>query len=245
MSEQEPLILVVDDDDHIRKAVRVYLEAQHYAVAEVLTAGEAITFIGQYKPNLVILDLELKEDLSAKGGLEVSKWVRFEQGNYTLPIIVLSSNGSENIVEESLDAGADDFVKKPFDASQLMARIRAALRRATPQPQTPNNPDQIQMDGLTIDVKQRRAYVDGRDIKLTRTEFALLGALAEEKDRVLSHDELLSRVWGDQYQDAIHYLHVYLGRIRKKMGERQNLLETAPGMGYVLHSKLPHDAKSR
>lgn len=239
-ADKESLILIVDDDSRARNLVKINLQ-QHpnYSVVEASNVEEAITIMERGLPDLVILDLGFSNSHSDKSGIEVSKWVRFEQNNYTLPIIVLSGRNEQNIVEEALDAGADDFVKKPFTPSELMARIRAVLRRSNPPVPAPGTQDEVRLEGLTIDIKSRRAYVAGRDIKLTHTEFALLAALAQEKDHVLSHDELLSRVWGDQYQDAIHYLHVYLGRIRKKMGEHQVLLETAPGMGYVLHSKTP------
>ncbi len=125
---------------------------------------------------------------------------------------------------------------KPFSYHELMARVRAVMRRSGGvQPTTERK--KIQVGALVVDLEARRAFVDGVDLQLTRTEFALLAELAQNLDTVVSHSELLARVWGPEYRDASHYLYIYFGRIRKKIGDRYSeMLETVPGVGYLMHS---------
>ena len=229
--EEKTSVLIVDDEPHIRKLVKVNLEARDYTVQEAGTGQEALSLFAQQAFDLVILDLVLP-DMS---GIEVCAQIR-EQSD--VAIIVLSARGEEELKVEALDAGADDYVTKPFGPEELLARIRAIRRRATSATALPG--DKIVVNGLTIDLGARRAFVSGMDIRLTRTEFALLAALAKKPESVLTHDELLASVWGPEYLGSSHYLHVYFGRIRKKMGaEAGALLETVPGLGYILHSSLP------
>jgi two-component system KDP operon response regulator KdpE len=168
-------------------------------------------------------------------GIDVCAWVRERSDT---PVIVLSAHDEEELKVRALDAGADDFVTKPFGHEELLARIRAVRRRvpvSMQQPQQPSN--QIKIDGLVIGLDTRRAFVDGNEMHLTRTEFALLAELAQNLDSVITHEELLARVWGPEYRESSHYLHVYLGRIRQKLGaQHSELLETVPGIGYILHS---------
>jgi two-component system KDP operon response regulator KdpE len=164
-------------------------------------------------------------------GIDVCVWVR-ERSD--LPIIVLSAHDDEELKVRALDAGADDYVSKPFGYEELLARVRAVMRRAV-KDQTPDT--KIKVGDLVIDLKARRVFVNGTDAHLTRTEFALMAELAQSLDAVITHEELLARVWGPEYFDASHYLHVYFGRIRNKIGPiHSQLLETVPGMGYSLHS---------
>jgi DNA-binding response OmpR family regulator len=227
-------VLIVDDDPHIRKLVRANLQERNYRVQEAPDGTAAIEAIRQAVPDTVIVDLVMP----GLSGSQVCTWIR-EQG-LDIPVIVLSAYDEEELIVQALDSGADDYILKPFRADEFMARIRAVLRRAgvtDAAPETASN--KIVIEGLTIDRKARRAFVGETDIHLTRTEFALLTALAEHCDAILSHDELLAKVWGEEYRGSSHYLHVYLGRIRKKMGEMYSpLLETAAGMGYILHSTL-------
>lgn len=227
--------LVVDDDPRVRLLVRVNLEARGYSVQEAATGGEAIALMQQTLPSLIILDLVMP----GMGGDEVCSWIR-ERSD--VPVIVLSAHNEEDLKVRALDAGADDYVTKPFAQEEFMARIRAVMRRVT-NPVPKGDGSVINIQGLTINLKARRAFVNDRDLRLTRTEFALLAQLAQNLDAILTHDELLARVWGEEYRGSSHYLHVYFGRIRKKMGEvHSNLLESVPGIGYVLHADFPSDS---
>lgn len=221
--------LVVDDDPRIRLLVRVNLEARGFEVQEAATGNEAIALMEQAIPSLVILDLVMP----GIGGDEVCSWIR-ERSD--VPVIVLSAYNEEDLKVRALDAGADDYVTKPFAQEEFMARIRAVMRRATVS-QPKDNRDVVSIGGLNINLKARRAFVHDTDLRLTKTEFALLAELAQNLDGILTHDELLARVWGEEYRGSSHYLHVYFGRIRKKMGEPHNAsLESVPGVGYILHT---------
>jgi two-component system KDP operon response regulator KdpE len=230
-------ILIVDDDAQIRKLVRVNLEGRGYNVEEAVDGNDAIAHLKATTYDLLILDLVMP----GMSGLDICTWVR-ERSD--VPVIVLSAHDEEEQKVRALDAGADDFVTKPFGYEELLARIRAVRRRipaAAPAVQ-PNN--QIKVNGLVIGLDTRRAFVNTSEMHLTRTEFALLAELAQNLDSVITHEELLARVWGPEYRESSHYLHVYLGRIRQKMGsEHAVLLETVPGVGYILHSSNPTDRK--
>lgn len=219
--------LVVDDDPKIRQLIRVNLEPRGYTVQEASNGMEAMKLIENDLPDLMLLDLVMP----LMSGIEVCLWTR-ERSD--VPIIVLSAQDEEQLKVRALDAGADDYISKPFGYEELLARVRAVMRRAnSSQTEEPK----IVIDTLVIDLKLRRVTVDGKAAHLTRTEFSLLAELAQNLDAVLSHRELLMRVWGPEYFDASHYLHIYLGRIRGKIGTKYgNLLETVPGMGYSLRS---------
>jgi two-component system KDP operon response regulator KdpE len=221
--------LVVDDDPKIRQLIRVNLEPRGYSVQEASNGFDAIKTIEHDLPELVLLDLVMP----LMSGLEVCAWTR-ERSD--IPIIVLSARDEEQLKIQALDAGADDYISKPFSYEELLARVRAVMRRANG---AHNEDPKIVIDTLVIDLKTRRVSVDGKAAHLTRTEFALLAELAQNLDAVLSHRELLVRVWGPEYFDASHYLHIYFGRIRNKIGPKYgDLLETVPGMGYSLRSSL-------
>lgn len=221
--------LVVDDDPKIRKLIRVNLEPRGYVVEEATDGFEAVKAMAHETPDLMLLDLVMP----GMDGIDVCRWVRQRSD---LPIIVLSARDDEDLKVKALDAGADDYVSKPFGYEELLARVRAVMRRAVAL-QPPDT--KIRIAGLVVDLKARRALVDGQDVHLTRTEFALLAELAQNLDAIITHEELLARVWGPEYFDASHYLHVYFGRIRHKIGAKHSpLLETVPGMGYSLHSSL-------
>lgn len=224
-------ILVVDDDPTIRKLAKVNLEQRGYTVVGASSGTEAISIMQQETPDLVILDLIMP----GMGGVDVCTWIR---GRSDTPIIVVSARDDEELIVRALEAGADDYVIKPFRIKELFARIRAVMRRSSvePAPETTEKVEnRIEIGDLLIDLKARRAFVNGVDLEFTRTEFALLAELAKARDEILSHEELLSRVWGVEYRDTSYYLYVYFGRIRNKMGnEYGKLLKTVPGMGYIL-----------
>jgi two-component system, OmpR family, KDP operon response regulator KdpE len=228
-------ILIVEDDPNIRKLVRVNLVKRGYTVSEAEDSHQAMTLFQAEAVDLVLLDLVLP----GLSGVDVCAWMRARSD---VPIIVLSARSEEDLKVAALDAGADDYVTKPFGQEELLARVRAFLRRSYSVPNTPET--RIQIGELRIDLDARRVFIGEEDLHLTRTEYAILAELARRLDAIVTHDELIARVWGAEYRGSNHYLHNYLGRLRKKLRGYGDLLETVPGMGYNLHSKKtnsPHD----
>lgn len=222
-------ILLVDDDENLLKFGRINLEKRGYVVDTARNGTEALHYLKQQIPDLLLLDLVLP-DIS---GIDVCIWVRAQS---MVPIVVLSAHDEEHLKVRALDAGADDYITKPFGYEELLARVRAHMRRAAVTEMTVPQPV-IQIDGLTVDLNARRVFVDGRDIQMTQTEFTLMEELAKNLDGVVTHGRLLTRGWGPEYRDSNHYLYVYFGRIRKKLGDRYgDLIETVPRMGYILKS---------
>lgn len=221
-------VLAVDDNASIQKLVSANLQARGYAVTVADTGESALRLFTPGDYELVLLDLILP----GLSGLEVCSHIRQQSD---VPIIVLSAREDEELKVHALDAGADDYVTKPFSQEELLARVRAVMRRA--RPAEADKSAEVHIKDFTIDLHSRRAFVSGADMHLTRTEFALLAELARNLEAVLTHENLLARVWGPEYRDSSHYLHVYLGRIRKKLGpDLESLLETVPGVGYILHA---------
>ena len=223
-------VLAVDDDASIRKLVSVNLQARGYAVTLADTGENALRLFTPGEYELILLDLILP----GLSGLDVCAQIRQQSD---VPIIVLSAREDEELKVRALDAGADDYVTKPFSHEELLARVRAVMRRA--RPTDSDKSAEVRIKDFVIDLQSRRAFVGGVDMHLTRTEFALLAELARNPEAVLTHENLLARVWGPEYRDSSHYLHVYLGRIRKKLGpELESQLETVPGVGYILHTAV-------
>jgi two-component system KDP operon response regulator KdpE len=221
-------ILIVEDDPSVRKLVRVNLAKRGYTVSEAEDSHQAMSLFQEVPVDLVLLDLVLP----GLSGVDVCAWIRARSD---VPIIVLSARMEEDLKVAALDAGADDYVTKPFGPDELLARVRAFLRRSYVSAKTSES--QIQIGELHIDLEARRVFVNENDLHLTHTEYAILSKLAHHLDAIVTHDELLTQVWGEEYRGSNHYLHTYLGRLRKKLGEYGELLETVPGMGYNLHSK--------
>jgi two-component system KDP operon response regulator KdpE len=221
-------ILIVEDDPSIRKLVRVNLVKRGYTVSEAEDSHQAIALFQKVPVDLVLLDLLLP----GLSGVDVCTWIRARSD---VPIIILSARSEEDLKVAALDAGADDYVTKPFGSEELLARVRAFLRRSYVSAKT--NGTKIQIGELIIDLEARRVFIGENDLHLTRTEYAILAELAHRLDAIVTHDELLTQVWGPEYRGSNHYLHTYLGRLRKKLGDYGELLETVPGMGYNLHSK--------
>ena len=224
-------ILIVEDDPSIRKLVRVNLVKRGYTVSEAADSHQAIALFQEVPVDLVLLDLLLP----GLSGVDVCKWIRARSD---VPIIVLSARLEEDLKVAALDAGADDYVTKPFGQEELLERVRAFLRRSYSAPNTPDT--KVQIGELRIDLEERRVFIGEEDLHLTRTEYAILAELARHLDAIVTHDELIAQVWGPEYRGSNHYLHNYLGRLRKKLGEYGGLLETVPGMGYNLHTKADH-----
>jgi two-component system, OmpR family, KDP operon response regulator KdpE len=221
-------ILIVEDDPNIRKLVRVNLVKRGYTVSEAADSHQAINLFQEVPVDLVLLDLVLP----GLSGVDICTWIRARSD---VPIIILSARLEEDLKVAALDAGADDYVTKPFGQEELLARVRAFLRRSYVSAKTSET--KIEIGDLRIDLAERRVFVAGADLHLTKTEYAILADLARHLDSIVTHDELITEVWGAEYRGSNHYLHTYLGRLRKKMGEFSSLIETVPGMGYNLHSK--------
>lgn len=224
-------ILIVEDDPNIRKLVRVNLVKRGYTVSEAEDSHQAMAIFQSETVDLVLLDMVLP----GLSGVDICVWIRARSD---VPIIVLSARSEEDLKVAALDAGADDYVTKPFGHEELLARVRAFLRRSYT---TSNASDtKIQIEELLIDLEARRVFIGDEDLHLTRTEYAILAELAQRADSIVTHNELITHVWGPEYRGSNHYLHNYLGRLRKKLGSYSNLLETVPGMGYNLHIKSKH-----
>ena len=220
-------ILVVDDEPAIRRLLRSTLGVQDYSVLEAASVKEALEVLGREKVDLVILDLGLPDG----DGLEVIRKLRPDSA---LPIIVLSSRDDERGKVQALDAGADDYVTKPFGVEELVARIRAALRHRV---QAQGGKPVFQQDGLSVDLVHRRINRDGAEIKLSPKEYEILQQLVIHAGKVLTHRHLLREVWGTENDDDVVYLRVYIRQLRGKLETdpaRPTLILTEPGVGYRL-----------
>lgn len=223
-------VLAIDDDPSIQKLVAVNLHARGYAVQTAGSGEDALEIFKSGQFDLILLDLILP----GISGIDVCLWIRQQS---EVPIIVLSAREDEDLKVRALDAGADDYVTKPFSQGELLARVRAVMRRSGVG--SAEKKSEITIKDLTINLQAHRAFIKGEDMHLTRTEFAILVELAQNQESVLTHENLLARVWGPEYRDSSHYLHIYLGRIRKKLGpDMESMLETVPGVGYILHSAV-------
>ncbi|MBS2036526.1 response regulator transcription factor [bacterium] len=215
--------LVVDDEPAVRRFLRTSLEPRGYQVTEASTGHEAVDVVAQSKPDVILLDMGLP-DLD---GVEVTRILREW---CTIPIIILSVRDSETDKVAALDAGADDYLCKPFGLNELTARLRAALRRVQQNPDEP-----VLISGpLSIDLTNRDVIRDGQRIVLTPTEYDILKALARKAGKVLTHQQLMREVWGHVEQD-LHTLRVNISNLRKKLEPepgRPVFLVTEPGVGY-------------
>jgi two-component system KDP operon response regulator KdpE len=220
-----PRILVVDDEAQILKALRTSLQGAGYEVEAAATAAEALTKAAAHPPDGVILDLVLPDGSGTDVCRELRRWSR-------APILVLSAVGDEQEKVAALDAGADDYVTKPFGMDELLARLRAALRRAD----APGDPV-VELGELVVDLDQRSVKLRGDSVSLTPTEFELLRLFVRNEGKLLTHPTILREVWGPRYGAESHYLHVYVSQLRRKIEAdptRPRLLLTEPGAGYRL-----------
>jgi two-component system KDP operon response regulator KdpE len=217
-------VLVVDDEAQIRRALSVNLEARGYEVELAATGEEALRLAAAHHPDVVLLDLGLP-------GIDGTDVVRGLRGWSEVPIIVLSVRDAEPEKVAALDAGADDYVTKPFGMDELLARLRAAVRRRTPAAETA----MVATPDFTVDLAAARVSRDGTEVHLTPTEWALLEQLVRNPGRLLTQRFLLQQVWGPQYERETNYLRVYLAQLRRKLEpdpSRPRYFITEPGMGY-------------
>ncbi len=226
MSETDARVLAVDDEPAIRRFLHVSLSAHGYTVFEAGSGQAALSAVIADRPDLIILDLGLP-DLD---GIEVTRRLR----EWThIPIIILSVRGQEADKIAALDAGADDYVVKPFGVGELLARMRVALRHVAP----PSDEPIVAIDDLVIDRARREVKVAGREVQLTPTEYGLLCALAAHAGKVLTHRHLLHELWGPGYEQEAHMLRVNISNLRRKLEPdptRPHYIVTEPGVGYRL-----------
>ena len=223
-------VLVVDDEPQILRALETTLRGAGYDVETAHDGETALTRAAARPPEAVILDLVLPDRSGIEVCRELRAWLK-------APVLVLSAVGEERDKVEALDAGADDYVTKPFGIDELLARLRAALRRAD----APGDPV-LEIGELKIDLDKRVVQRDGEAVSLTPHEFALLRYLAENEGRLLTHRSILREVWGPSYQSESHYLHVYVSQLRRKIEPdptRPRYLLTEAGAGYRLVAPSP------
>jgi two-component system KDP operon response regulator KdpE len=216
-------ILVVDDEPQILRAVQMKLRGAGYAVDTATTAQEALMKAGMRPPMAIILDVLLPDGRGTDVCRELRTW-------YHAPIIVLSAVGDEKEKVDALDAGADDYITKPFSGEELLARLRAVLRRAAPSAER-----LITIGDLVIDLEKRGVTMDERPVALTPIEYDLLRVLAQNEGKLLTHPALLREVWGPAFQEESNYLHVHVSHLRRKIEPdpaRPRYLLNQPGVGY-------------
>ena len=223
----DDVVLVIDDEPQIRRVVRNAMEAGIARVVEASTGRAGIDIAAAERPSLIILDLGLPDMEGADACRAIRSWS-------AVPIIVLSARGSVPEKAALLDAGADDYIAKPFNTIELQARVRAQLRRARLAPAA-SPTHLVEADGAVIDLAMPAVKRDGATIHLTRTEWQLLRTLMQNAGRTMTHRQLFSAVWGNAYGDAQQYLRVHIRSIRRKIERdpvRPKLIVTEPGVGY-------------
>ena len=229
--KQGARILAIDDEPSIRRSLQVHLEGKGYVVLMAPNGEEAMKTFGQQAPDVVIADLVLP----GMDGIELTRQIRQTS---TVPIIVLSAIGEERKKIEALECGADDYVTKPFNMDELVARVRALLRRAANSQET----EPIWRRGdLSVNFERRQVMVNGESVKLTPKEYDLLKFLIQNAGKVLTHRMMLSEVWGPAHEEEAQYLRVFVSQLRKKLKEdptRPQYIQTDPGVGYRFSSDL-------
>ena len=227
MDRPAPLILLIEDEPQMRRFLRAALGGHDYRLVEAATAKEGLAHAAGRNPDVILLDLGLPDT----DGLEVTRQLR--EWSRT-PIIVLSARGREQDKVAALDLGADDYLTKPFGVEELLARIRVALRHASPGPDDVSEPV-FEMGELKVDLAQRQVFRAGQQVHLTPTEYKLLVALVRHAGKLLTHRQLLQEVWGSNFITQNHYLRIYIMQLRQKIEPdptRPRLLLTEPGVGY-------------
>ena len=228
MSDPSIAVVLIEDEKQIRRFVRATLEGEGIVVHDAETGKQGLVEAATRKPDLVIVDLGLPDT----DGLDVIRELR---GWSDLPVIVLSARTQESEKVAALDAGADDYLTKPFGVSELLARIRAQLRRRNRS--GANEAPQVSFGGVNVDLGLRQVTRDGAPVHLTPIEYRLLTTLARHSGKVLTRNQLLKEVWGRAYTEQAHYLHVYMAHLRRKIEAdpaQPRYIQTEPGVGYRL-----------
>jgi two-component system, OmpR family, KDP operon response regulator KdpE len=217
-------VLLIEDDSHIRRLLRISLEKQGFHVHESARGDDGIQRFAGVKPDVVLLDLGLPD----QDGIEVLRTLR---ANSQVPVIVLSVRNTEGDIVELLNAGADDYLVKPFNTAELVARMKVALRHSFP----PELGSPLELGKLRIDLRSRSVTMDGREVRLTPTEYSILRCLASHAGRIVTHEQIIGEVWGAQAGQDSNNLRVYINQLRKKLERepsRPEALVTEPGIGY-------------
>lgn len=230
MKNTSPLLLVVEDDPQFRSLLTTTLENQNYSVIAMSTGRDGLVEVRSQRPNLLILDLGLPDIDGQTLICRLRTWT-------DLPIIVLSARNQESDITLALDNGADDYLTKPFNTAELLSRIRALLRRTA---KLPNAIQEIfQVDDLKVDLTKRQVFVAEKEIHLTPIEFNLLSILVRNAGFVVTHRQLLEKIWGASYVEHSHYLRIYMRQLRQKLEidcARPRYLLTEAGIGYRLYA---------
>ena len=222
----KPRVLVIDDEPQLLRALRINLSARGYDVSTAATGAAALRAAADYRPDVIILDLGLPD----MDGIEVLSGVR---GWLNVPVIVLSARTDSAEKVQALDAGADDYVTKPFGMDEFLARLRAAVRRGAAAAET--DEPVVETDSFTVDLAAKKVTRRGADVHLTPTEWGILEMLARNPGKLIGREELLKEVWGPTYAKESHYLRVYLAQLRRKLEDdpsHPRHLLTEAGMGY-------------
>ena len=228
MNAGEARVLVVDDEPQIVRGLRVILQNAGYRVEEATTKKEALDAVSVHPPDAIVLDLVLPDGSGVDVLTDVRRWSQ-------VPVVVLSAVGEEDQKVRALDAGADDYVTKPFGTEELLARMRAVLRRRSEE-----GDSAVRVGQLEIDLADRSVRRDGEDVHLTPIEFDLISKLAEHPGRLVTHRQLLQEVWGPGYEDETHYLRVHFAHVRAKIEpdpSNPRYVITEPGIGYRLRAE--------
>ncbi len=223
-------VLVVEDEPKLARLVRSLLQADGYDVVAATTGEDALDMVDVVDPDLILLDLLLPGKVD---GYEVCRLIR---ASSRVPVIMLTAKAQESDKVRGLDLGADDYITKPFSSQELLARVRAVLRRSRLHDE-PVPSEVVEIGSLSIDLGRRRVSVAGKEVELTPTEYNLLAELARNAGRVMLHEELLSRVWGPEYRGETEYLRAYIRYLRRKLEEdpaHPQYILSRPGIGYYL-----------
>jgi two-component system, OmpR family, KDP operon response regulator KdpE len=229
MTASGPVVLVIEDDPAVRRFLRASLAVQGYRLLEAVNATEGARLAASHNPELVLLDLGLPD----ADGIDLTRTLRESSG---VPIIVISARGREDDKVAALDAGADDYLTKPFGVNELLARMRVALRHA----QAPPAASTLECGDLKIDLVRRQVRVAEREVHLTPIEYRLLALLARNAGRVLTHRQILNEIWGPHHVGQAHYVRVHMAELRKKVEAdpaRPRLIVTELGVGYRLRDR--------
>jgi two-component system KDP operon response regulator KdpE len=229
MAQPGPLVLLIEDEPQMRRFLRAALESHDFQLVEAATAREGLAHATGRNPDVILLDLGLPDG----DGIDLTRRMREWSGT---PIIVISARGKEQDKIAALDAGADDYLTKPFGVGELLARLRVALRHAAIAGGAADEPV-FATGELRVDLARRQVFVAGREVRLTPFEYKLLALLVKNAGKVLTHRQLLRQVWGPEYGDENHYIRVYVAQLRRKLEAdpaRPRYLRTEPGVGYRL-----------